>query len=228
MKITHLFAGKPQPFGPKGSPSSIVKNPYQDLNITREGAIQDEQGNKKLHGGPYMALHQYAQSSYDYLAKQFPKTEVDFAIGSIGENISAPDMHDSNVFIGDQYKIGGCILQVVSPRAPCSKINHRYKLAKLDQFIAQHGITGWYFSVLDTGTIKVGDDIELHQRESNPISVKQIWQIRELNKAKLSEISKDELDQWLALADSALNTASLSPEWQAYINRVAVKLAKVR
>jgi len=67
MQITTLFAGKPQAFGPRKSLSSIVKTPYEQLQIESTGAREDEQGNKKLHGGVQMALHQYAQESYEVL-----------------------------------------------------------------------------------------------------------------------------------------------------------------
>lgn len=227
MHISHLFAGKPIPFGPRGSPSSIIKKTYAELSITRDGALEDEQGNKKLHGGPHMALHQYAQASYPLLAKQFPEIQIAFDIGSIGENLSAPEMNEHNVFIGDEYKIGACVVQVVSPRAPCSKINHRYKAAKnqkIDWFIAQQSITGWYYSVLEEGKMKVGDTIELVNQTVDKISVAQIWQLRELIKKLNQAMPSADIKQSLALADLAINTPSLSPEWQAYMNRVALKL----
>jgi MOSC domain-containing protein YiiM len=227
MQISHLFAGKPIPFGPRSSPSSIIKKAHASLRIMRDGAVEDEQGNKKLHGGPYMALHQFAQDSYSQLAAQFPHTKVPFDIGSIGENLSAPNMDDHTVFIGDQYKIGSCVLQVVSPRAPCSKINQRYQNRdpqKIDLFVAQQAITGWYYSVLQEGDMQVGDAIELVERAHEKISIAQIWRLRELIKNPSSVAN---IKQSLALADLAINTSALSPEWQAYMNRTAIKLAKL-
>ena len=229
MQVSHLFAGKPQAFGPKNSPSSIIKEAYTQLTINYEGALEDEQGNKKLHGGPFMALHQYAQSSYELLKKAFPYSKVDFNIGSIGENLSAPSMDNNNVYIGDQYKIGSCRIQVVSPRAPCSKINHRFQTAsrtKVDQFIANNRITGWYYSVVEEGIITIGDNIELAHREENAMSVSQIWQIRELNKIALNTLPTQQINTFIALAETAINTAALAPEWQAHLQRVMVKLSK--
>jgi MOSC domain-containing protein YiiM len=218
--VEHLFAGKPKPFGPKQSPSSIIKQPHQALQIQFTGAVEDEQGNKKLHGGPYMALHQFAQTSYPMLAKQFPTASQKFSAGSIGENICAPNMHETNVFIGDQYQIGEVIVKVVSPRAPCSKINHRYGLAKIDTYIAKHSICGWYYSVVQEGKMSVADEIVLVHRDQSPISVQQIWQLRQL--ALPCENAKHHLD----LATKAFQDSSLAPEWQAYMHRVTVKLAK--
>ncbi|MBF7074142.1 MOSC domain-containing protein [Glaciecola sp. MH2013] len=174
MFIESLFAGKPQPFGPRKSPSSIIKSPHSMLTIVEDGAIEDEQGNKKLHGGPEMALHQYSQQDYLALQHAFPEIREQLVPGSIGENISAPEMNNDNVFIGDTYEIGDVVLQVNSPRSPCVKINQRFGVKNIDTYIGKHGLTGWYFRVIESGTIKVNDPIKLVHRLKSSKSVKEI------------------------------------------------------
>lgn len=213
--VEHLFAGKPAPFGPKGSPSSIIKQKHQRLHIKINGAEEDEQGNKKIHGGPYMAMHQYSQQAYTILQQQFPNTPQKIAIGTIGENISAPHMNEDTVHIGDQFKMGDVILKVVSPRAPCANINHRYGERKIDLFVAQRCITGWYYSVVKTGIVELGDSIELIEKENKSISVKDIWQMRRLRGA-----NDIEMDMWREKAESACSLASLAPEWQKYMRKL--------
>ena len=219
--VEHLYAGKPQAFGPKGSPSSIVKQDHSHLTIKYDGALEDEQGNKKLHGGPFMALHQYSQSAYKRLASAFPNAPLAIHLGTIGENISAPNMTEKDVFIGDLYSIGEAVLKVVSPRAPCAKINHRYGIRNIDLYVAKHDITGWYFSVEQEGRISVNDDIELVHRERTALSVAQIWQLRKL------VIPCDNPSKWLTLANQAVDEPALAPEWQAHLHRIATKLSKL-
>jgi MOSC domain-containing protein YiiM len=214
MKISALFAGKPVPFGPRQSPSSIIKYPHDSLTIKTDGALEDEQGNKKLHGGPQMALHQFAQGSYQYLQQAFPDAAEKMHIGSIGENISAPDMDESNVYIGDIYRIGDVLLQVSSPRAPCSKINQRYGKKKIDTFILENGLTGWYFRVLQSGKITVNDMIILEQRNEHPVSVRTLMQMSKPLEGMY--FSKEAL-----LA--AREQRELAPEWQDKIARQARK-----
>ena len=221
MPITHLFAGKPQAFGPRGAPSSIIKTPYERLVIDKEGATEDEQGNKKLHGGPYMAIHQFAQESYESLAREFTQTQQAFSIGSIGENLSVPDMNEHNVFIGDQYAMGTVVLKVVSPRAPCSKINQRYGIQKVDQFISKHAITGWYYSVVQEGEIACGDELTLNHREQYQCSVAEIWRLRQL-RPQTTQVDRENIDK----IDLALSLQALSPEWQDHLNRVKIKLER--
>lgn len=177
MFVEALFAGKPHPFGPRQSPSSIIKQPFTELHIKHDGAVEDEQGNKKLHGGPEMAMHQFAQESYAILQKQFPAFANNLVHGSIGENISAAGMNDTNVFIGDIYRIGEVVLEVNSPRAPCSKINQRYAVKNMDLFIAEHGITGWYYRVIETGKMCVGDKVELQHRLNQTCSIKEVMRL---------------------------------------------------
>ena len=177
MLVDALFAGKPQAFGPRQTPSSIIKQPFEQLHIEIDGAIEDEQGNKKLHGGPEMAMHQYSQESYGLLRRQFPKLAQNLVFGSIGENISAGQMNDNNVFIGDTYRIGTVVLQVNSPRAPCVKINQRYGIKNMDLFIAEQGITGWYYRVIETGVVRIGDAITLEHRLQNTKSISDIMRL---------------------------------------------------
>ena len=221
--VAHLFAGKPQAFGPRGAPSSIIKTAHNTINIVKDGALEDEQGNKKLHGGPYMALHQYAQESYDKLQSNFPNAQPSCLLGTIGENISTPYMNDQNVYIGDCYSFGEVVLKVVSPRAPCSKINQRYGQKKIDSFIAEHNLTGWYYSVENDGCINVGDDVTLLSRQSDAISIEQIWQLRKLMKIEKRVHDHEAL---LALANRAFDDPSLAPPWQADMHRVAKKLTR--
>lgn len=169
MHIDALYAGKPVPFGPRGAPSSIRKTPHDSLTVYTHGTAEDEQGNKKLHGGPEKVLHQFSLASYATLREHFP--EVDFAPGSIGENLIVPGMHDDAIYIGDVWQLGEVQLQVSAPRAPCNKISHRYGVKNLDRFIGSAGITGWYYRVITPGEIKVGDAVRRLSRETDTVSV---------------------------------------------------------
>lgn len=172
MKINALFAGKPQPLGPRGSPSSIVKHPVEQLDVSFTGTVQDEQANKKLHGGPEKVLHQYGPAAYSTLQSTY--AEGTFHPGTIGENISVEGMEDDNVFVGDQYQMGEVILEVSAPRAPCNKISHRFGIANLDRFVGQQGLTGWYYRVIKQGTLRVGDTVKRLHRPIDSVSIKDL------------------------------------------------------
>ena len=174
MLIDSLFAAKPVPFGPRGAPSSIQKSPTDTLTVYHSGTKEDEQGNKKLHGGPEKVLHQFSFTGYNVLKQAY--SDVQFDKGSIGENMLVDGMDDTNVYIGDVYQVGAVVLQVSAPRAPCNKISHRYGVKNLDRFVGLQGITGWYYRVLDTGVVAVNDSVSLLSRADDTVSVKALMQ----------------------------------------------------
>ena len=169
MHLEALFAAKPVPFGPRGAPSSIQKQAVKALHVNTDGTDEDEQGNKKLHGGPEKVLHQYSHNGYKALSQAFPQNT--FSAGTIGENLLVAGMDDSNVYIGDVYKMGSVMVQVSAPRAPCNKISHRYEIKSLDRFVGLNGITGWYYRVIETGVLQVGDPVMLLSRPQQTVSV---------------------------------------------------------
>ena len=171
MQINGLFAAKPRPFGPRNAPSSIIKSPIAQLTVSFNGTEEDEQGNKKLHGGPEKVLHQYGPLGYEQLKAAYPKLADQFQPGTIGENIVVNGMEDVNVHVGDKYKLGQVLVQVSAPRAPCNKISHRFKERNLDRFVGKQGITGWYYRVLEPGIIRLGDTVERVERTEASVSI---------------------------------------------------------
>ncbi len=206
MKIIGLYAGKPRPFGPRGAPSSIIKSPVTQLTVNKTGTLEDEQGNKKLHGGPEKVLHQYSVQNYDLLKQHFPQGKFDF--GSIGENLLVSGMQDANVYIGDRYQVGEVILQVNAPRSPCNKISHRYGIANLDRFVSQQQITGWYYRVEQSGVIRLDSSVILLSRVDDAVSVKEM--------VRCLFVTKDS-KQALAMSQHE----GLDPEWRTKLERLA-------
>lgn len=169
MYIEALFAAKPVPFGPRRASSSIQKRSVSQLNVHKDHTEEDEQGNKKLHGGPEKVLHQYSHSGYKTLRQAFPQHA--FAIGTIGENLIVEGMDDTNVYIGDVYRMGRVVVEVSAPRAPCNKISHRYEIKNLDRFVGLNGVTGWYYRVIETGVLQVKDPVMLLSRPQQTVNI---------------------------------------------------------
>lgn len=119
----------------------------------------------------------------------------------IGENLSATDMNEHNVCIGDIYKVGSAILQVSSPRIPCWKIDAKFKQPNLNQFISQHRLNGWYYRVLQAGNITLNDELLLQQRPNTHVTVD-----------TMLKVIYGEADN--LLVELAINATGLDPEWQ--------------
>ena len=208
MNIFALYAGQPAPLGPRGAPSAIVKSAVAQLTVSLDGTVEDQQANKKLHGGPEKVLHQYSFEGYKQLSEAFE--DIAFTPGSIGENLLVEGMNDQNVYIGDTYQMGEVVVQVSAPRAPCVKISQRYEHKNLDRFVGQQGITGWYYRVVRGGVINAGDTVSRLARVEHTVSVAELMQ-SVYNKAQA------------ASAADFSTLAILDDEWREKCRRAAHK-----
>jgi MOSC domain-containing protein YiiM len=206
MKIIGLYLGKLSNIGEKRSPTGIYKQSVEQVSVDELGIIGDIQADKRFHGGPEKALHQYALYSYEKIIKRYPLLHKQAKPGMIGENLSATDMNEHNVCIGDIYKVGSCVLQVSSPRIPCWKIDAKFKQPDLNQFISQHRLNGWYYRVLQAGNITLNNAFLLQQRPNTSITVDTMLKVI-YGKAEA------------LIVDVATNAIGLDPEWQKRLQK---------
>jgi MOSC domain-containing protein YiiM len=214
-KIDHVYAGGLAVLHPEGQQTGIYKQRHTSpVRVALHGIVGDQHGDRRVHGGPEKAVHQYAAQNYERLAQAFPDSAAELKAGSLGENISAVGLSELNVHIGDVFKVGSAILQVSQPRSPCWKINHRFDAEHLSMFVAKERITGWYYRVLQPGYLEEGDGIELIERHTERFSIDQFWQVQ------LSH--RPVIDDLLALAV----THGLAPDWQRRLSERAKYLRK--
>lgn len=166
--LTGILLGRARPFGLEGRPSGIDKQPVTGaVEVTLAGLqcgdMRDEQGNPKHHGGPEKAVHHYAFEHYSFWRQTLPGFAFD-APGAFGENFSTEGMDEQSVHVGDIYRIGSAVLQVSQARQPCVTLNSRFNQARMARQVQDSGLTGWYYRVLETGTIHTGDRLALLER----------------------------------------------------------------
>jgi MOSC domain-containing protein YiiM len=201
MKIIGLYSGKLSNIGEKRSPTGIYKQSVEQVSVDELGIIGDIQADKRFHGGPEKALHQYALSSYEKIIKRYPLLHKQAKSGTIGENLSATDMNEHNVCIGDIYNVGSCVLQVSSPRIPCWKIDAKFRQPDLNHFISQHRLNGWYYRVLQPGDITLNDKFLLQQRPNTNVTLDTMLKV--INGEAKSHLVR-----------LTTNATGLDPEWQ--------------
>ncbi|MFC6907670.1 MOSC domain-containing protein [Novosphingobium lubricantis] len=84
--------------------------------------------------------------------------------GAFGENISTIGMIEDAVCIGDRFRMGTTLLEVSQGRQPCWKLDHRFGMKGVTAAVVSNGLAGWYYRVLEPGTIEAGDVVELVDR----------------------------------------------------------------
>ncbi|KAI1075164.1 PK beta-barrel-protein domain-containing protein-like protein [Whalleya microplaca] len=164
--LLSLRTGKIRPLGGvKGLFSAINKQPHQGkVQLTIQGFVGDER-QYIHHLSPDNAIHQYDSRHYEAWNKTLPNREHKFKVGAFGENLSTKYLSESNVCVGDKFRLGpDAVIQVTMNRQPCYKLNHRFEYKKMSSLVQSTGRTGWYYRVLEEGEIRVGDGIELIER----------------------------------------------------------------
>lgn len=178
MSAVSLFSGGLTRWEAHGQWTGIYKRPVEGRQfLTVDGLADDRQADRRVHGGPDKALHQYPVGHYVRLATLFPTAADHLVVGSIGENVSAADFDERGMCIGDIFLLGEARLQVSQPRSPCWKIDYRYGSDGVARTIAETGLTGWYYRVLEPGMLSTGDVLELVDRLPGAVSLAELWQV---------------------------------------------------
>ena len=171
IEIKSVLAGKVKPLGERQAPSAIDKKPLtgrQDFNEL--GLLADSQGDTKSHGGPEKALHHYPFDHYSYWETVLPTDEGEYQgaslglAGAFGENFSTLGVVESQVCLGDIYHLGSGVVQISQGRQPCWKLNERFCEKQMAHRVQKTGRTGWYYRVLEVGTVGAGDTLILKER----------------------------------------------------------------
>lgn len=176
---------------PDGTASGIYKNAVSGPHaLHREGLAGDRQADRRVHGGPDKALHQFPAEHYRTLACAFPAARAALIPGSIGENLSSDGALEADVCIGDVFALGDARIQITLPRRPCWKIDARYDVRGLAASMAQQGLIGWYYRVIVPGVVAPGNDLVLVERDPTAPSVAEFHATLHASRPPLAELAR--------------------------------------
>ena len=138
--------------------TAVWKTPVQGRRMTRRLNIDgDGQGDLAGHGGEHRAVFVYQIESYRYWQNQLGRN--DFTYGQFGENFTVEGLADTEVCIGDHYRIGDALFEVTQPRVTCYRVGIRMNEPQMAALLTLHGRPGFYFRVLEEGEVVAGDEI---------------------------------------------------------------------
>ncbi|CAG7934897.1 unnamed protein product [Penicillium salamii] len=163
-QLVEVRTGKAKPVFGLPVQSAIFKSVrYGSVSVDKLGCRGDEHV-YEFHGGPDKALLQYCSQHYDVWGQELPGSAHLFHVGGFGENLVARKANERNTCIGDIIRIGCVIGQVSLPRQPCFKLNHRFQEKNMSRFTQERFRTGWYYRIIQEGSIQAGDEIQLLER----------------------------------------------------------------
>lgn len=150
--------------------TAIFKDPVEGTIPVRKLNLDgDRQADLIVHGGPDKAVYAYPAEHYAYWRVKVPETPATW--GAFGENLTTRGVLEKDLNIGDQVRIGSALLQVSQPRMPCYKLQLKFDRDDMTRLFALSRRSGFYFSVIEEGEIKAGDEIKLVKRDEHGVSV---------------------------------------------------------
>jgi ferredoxin-NADP reductase/MOSC domain-containing protein YiiM/ferredoxin len=138
--------------------TSVWKEPVQGRRLVRRLNVDgDAQGDLAGHGGEHRAVFVYQMDSYRCWERELKRS--DFTFGQFGENFTVEGLADSEVCVGDRYRIGGALFEVTQPRVTCYRVGIRMDEPTMASLLVAHHRPGFYFRVLEEGEVAAGDEI---------------------------------------------------------------------
>ncbi len=157
--------------------TGIFKKPVDGpVPVGQSQMSGDQQADLRNHGGPDKAVYGYPWEHYAYWSEELGRD--DLLPGQFGENLTTEGLLESEVSIGDRLRIGSVLLEVSQPRMPCFKLGIRMKLPGFPKVFLKSGLVGFYFRVLEEGTLEAGDAITLTPAAHARVSVQQVSHVR--------------------------------------------------
>jgi len=164
VRLAAIHIGRAVPYTRPGSCSAIAKSAVAHaVTVHAEGIEGDEQGDRRVHGGPDKAIHHYPRDHYDFWRAQHPHALLQDS-GAFGENFSSSGWTEQEIHLADVIQVGTAVLQVSQGRQPCWKLNDRFGYTDMARTMQSSGKTGWYYRVLQPGQVAPGDVMVVAER----------------------------------------------------------------
>ena len=163
--VDALLTGKARRFGDRGEASAIAKSPVASpRRVGFLGIDGDEQADLSVHGGPDKAIHHYPRDHYPFWRERLADHTLLAAPGAFGENVSTTGLVESIVCVGDRFRLGSALVEISQGRQPCWKLGHRFGIASVPATVVSSGRSGWYYRVIEEGTVAAGEALDLIER----------------------------------------------------------------
>jgi MOSC domain-containing protein YiiM len=152
--------------------TGIFKKPVEGKIFLDElGFRGDGVGDSRIHGGKDLAVCSYFVDHFPYWQT---KLEREIKPGAFGENLSLSEINETQINIGDIFRLGEAEIEVSQPRQPCHKLNKVFDLQAMACKVQTTGYTGCYFRVKKTGWVKPDSKVEKIQEGLGKISIEMV------------------------------------------------------
>lgn len=220
MRILSVNVGSSRPVSIKHKQvqTGIYKLPMSGpVPVGKFGLQGDVLVEPRKMGLEHHAVYAYPYEHYAYWQQEIGRQEP-FVMGQFGENLTVTGLLEDEVRLGDIFRFGNTVLQVAQPRIPCAKLNERMGMSFSAMFLASLRV-GFYFRVLQEGSVQQGDEIELLERDEHSptmaefvrVTQYEYWDAQGLRKLLLA---RDLMPAWREIIEDKLKRAEEANGWQ--------------
>jgi MOSC domain-containing protein YiiM len=210
--VTGLYYGGVDSFiAPDGRPlvTGIRKRPAAAGFLGTNG-FPDDASAKPDHHTQDRTVHLFSNENYLLLEARLG---VVLPRPTFGENLTTAEMLESEVYVGDHFRVGKAVICVTQPTERCKTIGRSLGFPRILKVLHELELCGFYARVVQRGSVDLGDTVELCERPQ--VS----WSIKRLHQVMFRQLSNDHLvDQVLAIRE-------LSNEWK---KRIEVMRGRLR
>tara|TARA_R110001583_G_scaffold27778_1_gene99007 strand:+ start:38633 stop:39178 length:546 start_codon:yes stop_codon:yes gene_type:complete len=179
MKVISVNIGEKKEINYKGKliETGIFKFPVNyPIFLGEEDVENDAVVDRRYHGGIDQAVYAYSENHYAYWRELYPNLAWHF--GMFGENLTISNLEETEIHVGNVYKLGEVILEVTKPREPCMKLGLVFETQKILKQFWNSTKSGIYFKVLHTGNVAVNDELILINKTENSTTISEVYETK--------------------------------------------------
>jgi MOSC domain-containing protein YiiM len=191
MHIVSVNTGEPRTIRWKGADvvTGIFKYPVESsLFLGETGVTGDHVIDIRFHGGKDKACYLYSEDHYRYWKSLYPDADWDW--GMFGENLTVENLDESQILIGDIFRIGGALVQISQPRQPCYKLGIRIGNPDIVKQFSLSDFPGAYIRILEEGYVQKGDFLSSVETFPESPSLKTVFHMLYHNSFEKEEIRR--------------------------------------
>ena len=153
--------------------TSMDKRPVEGpVRVHRNGLVGDVVSDTEHHGGPDQAVYVFAREDLDLWGRRLGAT---LRNGHFSENLTTSGLDVNEAEVGERWRIGTALLEVCHVRTPCNDFKNWMGVTGHDNTawvkrFAAEARPGPYLRVLEPGSLRAGDEIEVVHRPGHGLT----------------------------------------------------------